>query len=347
MNGLPSSIYSTTNTSLTPLATSPLSRLPAVLRDDREHSSISPGLANASTPNLIANFPNGYFDQTSSMLKTPKSPTSPLVNPFASPVTEAQSTVPGLPSPPSRRSIVESPARTKPLVVKKKSVPPVNLNPEELAKINQEIAQVAKILETAPSLDVKATLPHKASSSSSSTRPTAQAIFASSPKKVVPVSSVSTTTVAVPNNSGLPALPFRVVKPSLETLEKAMSIALFFEQYYHALLKPAARVRTSKPAAAPIHPGNYVLNRARRLAQLEQSFLLPENRFMSEGEKESQREELIRDENVMLRERRRKVDVKGFEMGRVIGHGAFGVVRIAREYQSGRLVAIKQLRKAE
>jgi serine/threonine protein kinase len=49
----------------------------------------------------------------------------------------------------------------------------------------------------------------------------------------------------------------------------------------------------------------------------------------------------------MLRERRRKVDVKGFEMGRVIGHGAFGVVRIAREYQSGRLVAIKQLRKAE
>jgi hypothetical protein len=232
-------------------------------------------------------------------------------------------------------------------VVKKKSVPPVNLNPEELAKINQEIAQVTKILETAPSLDVKATLPHKASSSSSSTRPTAQAIFANSPKKVGPVSSVSTTTAAVPNTSGLPALPFRVVKPSLETLEKAMSIALFFEQYYHALLKPAARVRTSKPAAAPIHPGNYVLNRARRLAQLEQSFLLPENRFMSEGEKESLREELIRDENVMLRERRRKVDVKGFEMGRVIGHGAFGVVRIAREYQSGRLVAIKQLRKAE
>lgn len=68
---------------------------------------------------------------------------------------------------------------------------------------------------------------------------------------------------------------------------------------------------------------------------------------MSEAEKESRREELIKEENMMLRERRRKVDVKAFEMGRVIGHGAFGVVKIARERQTGRLVAIKQLRKAE
>jgi hypothetical protein len=136
--------------------------------------------------------------------------------------------------------------------------------------------------------------------------------------------------------------PFRVVKPSLPTLEKAMSIALFFEQYYHALLKPPP-VRAAKPA----HPGNYVLNRARRLAQLEASFHLPENRFMSEGEKDSRREDLIREENRMLRERRKKVDAKAFELGRVIGHGAFGVVRIARERQSGRLVAVKELRKAE
>jgi protein-serine/threonine kinase len=90
-----------------------------------------------------------------------------------------------------------------------------------------------------------------------------------------------------------------------------------------------------------------VLNRARRLAQLEASFHLPENRFMSEGEKDSRREDLIREENRMLRERRKKVDAKAFELGRVIGHGAFGVVRIARERQSGRLVAVKELRKAE
>jgi len=64
---------------------------------------------------------------------------------------------------------------------------------------------------------------------------------------------------------------------------------------------------------------------------------------MSEFEKEEKREELLREENRVLRETRRKVDVKGFEMGRVIGHGAFGVVRIARERQSGRLVAMKQV----
>ena len=131
---------------------------------------------------------------------------------------------------------------------------------------------------------------------------------------------------------------FRVVKPSLPTLEKAMSVALFFEQYYHALLQ-----RPSKAQSNAIHPGNYVLNRARRLAQLEATFYLEDNRFMSEGEKDARREELIREENRMLRERRGKVDVKGFEMGRVIGHGAFGVVRIARERQTGRLVAMKQV----
>lgn len=64
---------------------------------------------------------------------------------------------------------------------------------------------------------------------------------------------------------------------------------------------------------------------------------------MSEGEKQYRRDELIKDENRILRERRSKVDARAFEMGRVIGHGAFGVVRIAREKQSGRLVAMKQV----
>jgi len=135
-----------------------------------------------------------------------------------------------------------------------------------------------------------------------------------------------------------PNVPFRVVKPSLPTLEKAMSVALFFEQYYHALLKAPVRAQSKA-----VHPGNYVLNRARRAAQLEATFYSEENRFMSEGEKEARRDELTREENRILRERRGKVDVKGFEMGRVIGHGAFGVVRIAREKRTGRLVAMKQV----
>lgn len=47
------------------------------------------------------------------------------------------------------------------------------------------------------------------------------------------------------------------------------------------------------------------------------------------------------------RARSHKVDIGSFDLGRVIGQGAFGVVRIARERAKGRTVAIKQLRKSE
>jgi serine/threonine protein kinase len=64
---------------------------------------------------------------------------------------------------------------------------------------------------------------------------------------------------------------------------------------------------------------------------------------MSEAERQFRRDELMREENHILRERRSRVDARAFEMGRVIGHGAFGVVRIAREKEGGRLVAMKQV----
>lgn len=47
------------------------------------------------------------------------------------------------------------------------------------------------------------------------------------------------------------------------------------------------------------------------------------------------------------RVRSHRVDIRSFDLGRVIGQGAFGVVRIARERAKGRTVAIKQLRKSE
>jgi len=47
------------------------------------------------------------------------------------------------------------------------------------------------------------------------------------------------------------------------------------------------------------------------------------------------------------RQRRNRASAATFEFGRVIGQGAFGVVRIAREKENGRIVAIKQLRKVE
>jgi hypothetical protein len=122
-----------------------------------------------------------------------------------------------------------------------------------------------------------------------------------------------------------------VIKPSLPTLEKATSVALFFEAFYTSLLKP------------PSSSNNYVLNRAKRFAQLEESFNSLENRFMSEGERQFRRDELVKEENRWLRDKRSRVDARAFEMGRVIGHGAFGVVRIAREKEGGRLVAMKQV----
>ncbi len=48
-----------------------------------------------------------------------------------------------------------------------------------------------------------------------------------------------------------------------------------------------------------------------------------------------------------LRAKRAKIDFRGFEVGRVIGQGAFGVVYIANEVRRNRIVAIKQLRKTE
>ena len=66
---------------------------------------------------------------------------------------------------------------------------------------------------------------------------------------------------------------------------------------------------------------------------------------MSEAERQFRRDELVKEENRMLRDKRGRVDARSFEMGRVIGHGAFGVVRIAREKEGGRLVAMKQVRR--
>ncbi|OCF34459.1 AGC/NDR/NDR protein kinase [Kwoniella heveanensis BCC8398] len=317
VNGLPSSIYSTTNTSLLPSTTIKTGqRLPQSSKDSRStgQTSISPILANASTPNLIANFPAGYFDGSSTAgLRTP---TSPLSNPFASPPETPLIPASNAPSTPPRKR------GTQPLQLRKKSGP--------------ALPTTAEVNGKPPSIDDNMNpLGNSAEVLLAQAPPTP-----SSPPRMKKDSRPSAKDVFTP-------LPFRVIKPSLPTLEKAMSVALFFEQYYHALLRPPAIHPGASTPGKPVHPGNYVLNRARRLAALEATFALPENRCMSEAEKESRRDELAKEENRILRERRKKVDVKGFELGRVIGHGAFGVVRIARERESGRLVAMKQLRKAD
>ncbi|ORY35880.1 kinase-like domain-containing protein [Naematelia encephala] len=297
VNGLPSSIYSTTNTTLP-------------LLHGTGHTSVSPILANASTPNLIAAF--NPFDHLPSGLKTP---TSPLNNPFATPLLDQDQDI----------SIEIKPVlpkrKTAPLQIRKKSTPPVQPIPE------------------GESIRIETSDPINTPKSNAAARPSLVKRSSGDSRKD------KQSTSPPKDKDALQVTPFRVVKPTLPTLEKAMSVALFFEQYYHALLKGSGP--SSSAVSAPVHPGNYVLSRARRLAHLEATFHLPENRFMSDGEKEARRQELVREESRVLRERRKKVDVKAFEMGRVIGHGAFGVVRIARERQTGRLVAMKELRKAD
>ncbi|WWD20522.1 hypothetical protein CI109_104998 [Kwoniella shandongensis] len=308
INGLPSSIYSTVNAAL------PLSAGPKGTDRSSGNTSISPLLARGSTPNLIANISTNYFEHTSSGENSVQSPVPSMANPFVSP--------PATPMPPSASPGQKG--KTKPLQIRKKPVPPMAREEVANPDVEEHSDKASGLPEPQPQPQplLPKVPPTPPTPPRKNARPSAQDVFT--------------------------PLPFRIVKPSLPTLEKAMSIALFFEQYYHALLKPSsAASNSSTETTAPVHPGNYVLSRARRLAQLESTFALPENRFMSEAEKEARREELIKEENRILRERRKKVDVKGFELGRVIGHGAFGVVRIARERQSGRLVAMKQLRKAD
>jgi len=321
VNGLPSSIYSTTNTSL--------NLSPALaLAQGHGHgsgylgSSLTPGLRDAETPTLMAK--SGYFDRIPSSLsfKHAGTPISPMLpNPYGD----------GSPTP-------TPPAVTKPLQIKKKH-PGVGspskvkgellaiqqeLQDMDIAKGTGEASNEEKHKDTKVEKGKGKERAIKIEEQSPSSLPTSRTtnILATPPKRK-----------PVPSSSPLPALPFRIIKPSLPTLEKATSVALFFEAFYTTLLRP------------PPSSNNYLLNRAKRLAALEESFNLLENRFMSEAERQFRRDELVKEENRMLRDKRGRVDARSFEMGRVIGHGAFGVVRIAREKEGGRLVAMKQVRR--
>lgn len=102
------------------------------------------------------------------------------------------------------------------------------------------------------------------------------------------------TDTAPSSTSFNPRYPGNNIRPSLMTLEKVASNALYFEQYYDSL---AAQTATSSSS---------------RLRKWQ---------------------------------RRRHVTTAAFDFGRVIGQGAFGVVRIAKEKRNGRIVAVKQLSK--
>jgi hypothetical protein len=127
--------------------------------------------------------------------------------------------------------------------------------------------------------------------------------------------------------------PSRLVTPSLPTLEKATSVAIYFETLYHALLKPPKSLDAA-------HPNNYILNRRRREIALEQEMA---KRHCSEEEKNILRAKWREEETAALRERRKRVGSLSFVKLKVIGHGAFGVVSLVREKETGNLYAMKEV----
>ena len=103
----------------------------------------------------------------------------------------------------------------------------------------------------------------------------------------------------------------QIIQPSLYTLEKAASIAIFFETLYHALLKPP-------PTLQAAHPDNYTCARERRRLALEDEM---DERGLTETEKQTLRHRWMEAETNNLRERRRKVGLSSFTKMKVIGHG--------------------------
>lgn len=103
----------------------------------------------------------------------------------------------------------------------------------------------------------------------------------------------------------------QIVHPSLSTLEKAASIAIFFETLYHALLKPP-------PSLQAAHPDNYTCARERRRLALEDEM---EQRGLAEIERQKLRQRWVEAETNNLRERRRRVGLNSFAKMKVIGHG--------------------------
>ncbi|CBQ73139.1 related to CBK1-Serine/threonine protein kinase involved in cell wall biosynthesis [Sporisorium reilianum SRZ2] len=115
------------------------------------------------------------------------------------------------------------------------------------------------------------------------------------------------------------------VRPSLETVEKSVAAKIYFENLYYGILK--------KPKA-----------RDTRKAGLEAELAALR---IPESNKEQIREAWMANETRYLRDLRARVNVNSFLKLKTIGHGAFGVVALCKERQSGQLYAMKQLRKAD
>ncbi|KAF8605569.1 kinase-like protein [Ceratobasidium sp. AG-I] len=123
-------------------------------------------------------------------------------------------------------------------------------------------------------------------------------------------------------SSKVPANPIR---PSLTTLDKAASAKIYFENMYFPLLRlPSLREQ----------------RRVAMEAEIEQLNIPQHTRSQLRAKWRA-------NETAYLREQRRKVDRHAFVKLKTIGHGAFGVVSLVKERETGELFAMKQIRKVD
>lgn len=115
------------------------------------------------------------------------------------------------------------------------------------------------------------------------------------------------------------------IRPTLTTVEKSVAAKIYFENLYYGILK--------KPAA-----------RETRRAGLERELAALR---VPEASKEALRQAWVARETEHLRAMRARVSANSFVKLKTIGHGAFGVVALVRERESGQLYAMKQLRKTD
>ncbi|KAF5325825.1 hypothetical protein D9611_000036 [Ephemerocybe angulata] len=122
-----------------------------------------------------------------------------------------------------------------------------------------------------------------------------------------------------------PPPPRKPIIPSLATLEKAVAARIYFENLYFSLFR-------------------HVPSREQRRLAMEKEM---ETMNLTPGQKEHLRSRWQQNETEYLRQTRQKLDASAFVKLKTIGHGAFGVVSLVKEKSSGKLYAMKQMRKAD
>jgi len=116
-----------------------------------------------------------------------------------------------------------------------------------------------------------------------------------------------------------------LLEVSEETVEKSLAAKMYLEQFYQTLARE-------------------MRERSERKAQLEVELA---DSTLTEKEKMERRAELGQKESAFLRSRRQRLTEKCFERIRVIGRGAFGEVWIVRKKDTGEVLAMKKLKKAD